>query len=201
MKREALLELHYIVPIATVPSILANGILSHDRAAARRHHDISMPEVQAVRANRDVIPGRKVHSYANVYFNARNPMMFKRHELHAQLCVLAVDAATVDLQGAVVADQNAGSNYARFHPAPSGLAEIDLDTVMAQDWRHGNQIATWRHSSRMCAEVLVPDLIPPSLVTGGYVSGTAGFDAFQALRTRIRPVVNATLFFQDSPNA
>lgn len=196
MTREELLELHYIVPIATVPSILAQGILSHDRAAAHPHHDVSMAEIQDIRANRDVIPGRKVHSYANVYFNARNPMMYKRHALHRHLCVLRVHTAVVDIRGAIIADQNAGSSYARFHAAPAGLAAIDLDTVMAQDWRHANQIATWRHSSQMCAEVLVPDSIATRFVTGAYVSGAEGLAALRAAAPTISAMINANLFFQ-----
>lgn len=202
MRREELQELHYIVPIATVLSILANGILSHDRAAAHGHEDISMKEIQDIRANRAVAPGRMIHSYANVYFNARNAMMYKRKHLHSTLCVLRISPDIIDLRHAMIADQNGGSNYARFHSSPAGLANIDRDIVMAASWIHeGDERATWRHKAQMCAEVLIPDSIPPTFVTGAYVSGADGSSALRLAAPSVPSFINPNLFFQGYLNA
>src|SRR2546425_4346574 len=78
VRSEELLELHYITPMENVPSILAQGILSHRRAGKLRHQSIAMPEVQARRAGRIVPGGRPLHDYVNLYICARNPMLYVR---------------------------------------------------------------------------------------------------------------------------
>ena len=58
MERHELTELHYITPIANVPSILELGILSHNRAKRVRHESVAMNEIQDRRA-RVTVPGGK----------------------------------------------------------------------------------------------------------------------------------------------
>jgi hypothetical protein len=88
MKRAELHELGYIVPIATVPSILQRGILSHRRAERVAHESIALQDVQDRRANVVVGNGRPLHEYANLYICPRNPMLLKKSASHRQiLCV------------------------------------------------------------------------------------------------------------------
>src|SRR5260370_41922444 len=99
MTRAQLVELGYIVPIATVPSIRQHGILSHNRAAKLQHEDISHKKVNDYRAAVKVpAPGgeRPLHEYANLYICARNPMLLSRTSMHAQLCVLRVRSNALD---------------------------------------------------------------------------------------------------------
>jgi len=195
--RSEVTELHSIQPIRTVPSILQLGILSHVRAARVDHDDIAMGEIQAVRAAKSVPGpgGRPLHEYANLYFHARNPMMSKRRSQHAEICVVRVDPAVLDSPGAIVTDQNAASDYARFAPAATGLAIVDVHATMARDWRDPNQIAYWRKKSRKLAEVLVPNLIQPSLIMGAYVSGDVGRAALSQAAGVLPLVVEPDLFF------
>ena len=78
MTRAELHELGYIVPIATVPSILQHGILSHRRAERILHESIALQDIQDLRAKVKVPKGRALHEYANMYICPRNPMLFKR---------------------------------------------------------------------------------------------------------------------------
>ena len=71
MRREELEELHYITPIANVPSILTHGILSHRRAKRISLQSIAKAEVQEKRATVKVPGGRRLHEYANLYICAR----------------------------------------------------------------------------------------------------------------------------------
>ncbi|MGI5920970.1 MAG: DarT ssDNA thymidine ADP-ribosyltransferase family protein [Syntrophomonadaceae bacterium] len=48
---------------------------------------------------------------------ARNPMMYRRRNLHCDLCVLRISPEVLDIRGAVVTDRNAFSNYAAFYPS------------------------------------------------------------------------------------
>jgi hypothetical protein len=159
-------ELHCIMPIGNIPSVLAAGILSHERAAMLDHHSVAMPAMQDRRDAKTVPGGLRLHQYANLYFHARNPMLSARR--HEDVCVLRVSTAVLQVQGTVIADQNAASKYVRFYaPAQSGL--LDFDDIYARDWRHpGDQIREWQHKSRRCAEVLVPHHVQANMLIGAY---------------------------------
>lgn len=162
-------ELHNIMPIANIPSVLKHGILSHERCAKLPHSDVSMADVQDRRDKVRVPGGLRLHQYANLYFHARNPMMSARNHQATHLSILRVSTEVLGLQGVVISDQNAASKYVRFR-APDGLDELNFDKIYAEDWRHpDDKVAYWRHKSMKCAEVLVPDFIDAKYIQGAYV--------------------------------
>jgi len=197
MRRDELEELHYITRIENLPSISERGILSHSRAAAIPHISVAMPDIQDIRAAKGVPRGRPLHEYVNLYFHARNPMLWIRLDQHEQLCVIRVSPDVLDIPGTVVTDQNAASKYVRFAMAPDGLAIVDRERTFAEDWRHPDQITYWRQKSMKCAEVLVPDRVPPELLTGVYCSGAPSRAAAQAM-TNLPCTINGHLFFQEA---
>ena len=132
MRREELDELHYLTPIANVPSILKHGILSHKRVSKLSHQSVAMPEIQERRRKVIVPSARPLHEYVNLYICARNPMLYKRRTEHQTLCILCISPQVLDIPGAVIADRNASSDYVRFDAAPRGLARINRDLVFAE---------------------------------------------------------------------
>src|SRR5437016_469612 len=167
MTRAELHELGYIVPIATVPSILRRGILSHRRAEVVPHGSIAMDEVQRLRAKVIVPNGLALHEYVNLYICPRNPMLFKRKDVHEEICILRVSTDVLDVPNVIITDSNAGSRYVRFSPSPSGLAIVDGERTFATYWKHpDDQRDEWIHTSQKCAEVLVPNVVPPRHITG-----------------------------------
>jgi hypothetical protein len=50
MNRHDINELHYITPIANVPSILQHGLLSHSRAQKVVHQSVAMLDIQDLRS-------------------------------------------------------------------------------------------------------------------------------------------------------
>jgi hypothetical protein len=197
MTKAELDELGYIVPIATVPSILQRGILSHSRADRLQHTSIALEGVQDRRAGKVVPKGRPLHEYANLYICPRNPMLLRRSDMHEQICVLRVSPVVLELPNVVIADGNAGSSYVRFRPSPDGLALVDRERTFARWWAHpGDQIEKWRHSVQKCAEVLVPDGVPARYITGAYVSCDLSEQKLQSLAPNLPITVNADLFFQ-----
>jgi hypothetical protein len=51
---------------------------------------------------------------------------------------------------------------------------VDEDYTFADYWTHlDDQIEEWRHKSRMCAEILVPDVVPPQYIAGAYAVSEA----------------------------
>ena len=197
MRRDDVAELHYIAAIENIPSILSRGILSYRRAAMLPHRTVAMQQVQNLRAPKVVPGGRPLHEYANLYFNARNPMMFKRQDLHRELSVLRVSPGVLDLQGAIVTDMNAARGIARFRPVDAGLAFVDREMVFAEDWRHpGDRLAYERHQGIMCAEVLVPDRVEPKFILGAYVSCRESQGTIQGMAANLHVEVNPHLFFR-----
>jgi hypothetical protein len=196
VKRSELLELHYITPIANVLSILQRGILCHNNAQKLNPASVAMPEIQAKRAQRTVPGGMPLHQYANIYFSARNPMMYKRHEDHLNLTVLRVSTAILDLPGSVIADGNASSGYTAFWPSPAGLEHVEGNLVFAEYWTDPDPIQRFRKTRIKCAEVLVPHLIQPQFITGAYVSCQEAWDRFMATGAHLPLVIDAALFFK-----
>ena len=191
MDRSRLNELHYITKIENVPSMLELGILSHRRAERIPHSSVAMEVIQERRAKKVIPGGQRLHDYVNLYINGRNVMMSKvLYESSVdEMCLLRVHTAVLDLPGAVLADQNASSDYVRFSNAATGLAQIRDDYVFAESWKHpDNQIEEWRHKSAMCAEILVPGLVNPDYIIGVYV----GSDTAREDITTLAPSLDVT---------
>jgi hypothetical protein len=188
-------EFQCIMPMENIPSVLVHGILSHEQAMKLAHVTVAMQAIQDKRDKKHVTGGLKLHQYANLYFHARNPMMSKRRDDASKLCVLRVSRQVLKIQGAVITDQNAASDYVRFH-APDQIGLLNLDDIFARNWKHPeDQIKEWKHSSAKCAEVLIPQMIPPELIEGAFVLDIA---AKQSLTERGFPhsiSIDADLFF------
>ncbi len=196
MNRSDLPELHYITTILNVPSILAQGILCHRQVQRFPHQSVAMPEIQDIRSKKVVPGGRLLHEYANLYLCARNPMLYKRKELHGNLCVLRVSTAVLDIPGTIIADGNAASDYTAFWPSPGGLARIDLDAVFAEFWTDNDQIVEWRKKRMKCAEALVPERVESRFILGAYASGDAALQALRAVAPNLDVRIDTDLFFR-----
>jgi len=196
VNRSDLRELHYITPIANVPSIMQHGILCKNRASKLNAASIAMQEIQELRANKGVPGGLQIHDYANLYFCARNPMIYKRSSMHANLCVLRVSTSVLDLKAVVIADSNAASKYTAFWPSPSGLAKVDASWVFAENWTDSDQITQWRKAAAKCAEVLVPTVVTPDRIMGAYVSCPESQQTLIGIGFTGTITVNAHLFFR-----
>jgi hypothetical protein len=197
MKAEDVRELHYITPIENLPSILEKGILSHKLASKIPHFSVALDVIQERRQNKIIPRGRPLHDYVNLYFDARNPMLYRRLDQHAEICILRVNPSVMELPGVVIADHNASSGYARFFPHPDGLKYIDKDTVYAEYWTHpDNPIAEMEHKSKKCAEVLVPDVVRPDYLLGAWVSCLEAEDSCRVTGITISVRIDTHLFFR-----
>ena len=165
------------------------------------HESVALEDVQRMRAKvRVPVPGgsRPLHSYANLYFSARNPMMFKRKDQHKELCVMRIRKDVLRLDGIVVADCNAASEYVRFGRGVEGLAFVDGELVFARSWTDPDRIMYYKRKSVQCAEVLVPNLVERGFLFGAYVSIMENVERLKQV-CRSRPdfavSVNSDMFF------
>lgn len=191
-------EFQCIMPLENIPSVLKHGILSNERSAKLPHRSVAMAEVQERRDRKQVPGGLKLHQYANLYFHARNPMMYKRKEHVADLCVLCVSLDVLKVEGVVLADCNASSDYVRFlPPKPAYDRFLDFEDIFALNWTHPDDpIAEMRHKSRKCAEVLVPHVVEPRFLIGARVVNAAAKNRLFALGFALRIDIDPVVFFR-----
>lgn len=110
--------------------------------------------------------------------------------------MLRVSTKVLNLEGAVISDQNAASDYVRFlHPRQWQL--LDYDAIYAMDWRHpGNPAAYYRHSSQKCAEVLIPHRVEPRFLVGAYVCDELSKKRLENLELALPVALNPVLSFR-----
>jgi hypothetical protein len=77
VNRSDITELHFITAIENLTSILEHGILSNRRAGRLPHRSVAMAEVQNRRRDKRIPGAGLLHDYANLYFDAHNPMLSK----------------------------------------------------------------------------------------------------------------------------
>lgn len=172
MRREALLELHYITHFDNIISIHQEGILSHNLAKSITHNSVADEIIQSRRRSKSVPGGRHLHDYVNLYIHGRNPMLFKlRYKYgYSELCVLSISSEVLNIPEVIITSCNASSDYVLFEPSPEGLDIVDEELVFAKNWTHPDQFEQWRRASIKCAEVLVPDCVDTGFISKAYVS-------------------------------
>lgn len=189
-------DFHYITPISNIRSILKYGILSHNHAKKISHASLAMSEIQDIRARKRIPGGTMLHDYANLYFCARNPMLFKRKEQHQKFCVLQIDPEVLHLPEVIIADGNASSDYTGFWSFPDGLQKLKWETVFAEYWTDENEIIYWHKKRVKCAEILIPDKLEPQYIMGAYVSCEESESTLRALDFNRPITINKHLFFR-----
>ena len=187
--------LYNIQAIDNIPSIMQRGLLSNERASKIKHVSIAMNEVQ-VRRNQVQIPnGLKLHQYANLYFDPRNPMLSRKRSQNEEICILKFDRVVLDFDGVILSDKNASSNYAAFYGAMGGLENIDFDLVYARYWTDDDYYTQCRKKSIKCAEVLVPYCIPYDYVVCAAVVNEVAADRLKAVGFDRNIIVEPRVFF------
>lgn len=149
-----------------------------------------------MRRNKVRIPnGLRLHQYANLYFDSWNPMLSSKRSQNESICILKFDKRVLDLEGAIVTDRNASSDYAAFYPSGSGLQFIDFDLVYARYWTDSDHYEMCRKKSIKCAEVLVPHCISYDYVVSAAVFNEEAACSLRKTGFNRDIVVNSHLFF------
>ena len=197
-------ELYFIMPIENLDSILEHGLLSHNRIKQLKlkHRSIANGVIQDRRKDKPVPGGKyKLHDFVNLYFNPRNAMMFKRKDMHADVCVLGVDADLLDDKNTIVTDGNGSSNYTIFYRASLGVQHLDKSLVFTRSWYDEDYFAMLRKRRAVCSEILVLNNIPAGKIKQVYVSCKENVEKTKDIlhnRGVSLPVkVNGKMFFQE----
>jgi hypothetical protein len=153
---------YLIVPIVNLPSIFQYGIMSHDECAKLPHLSVANLSVQERRDHITVPNGLPLHQYANLYFDARNPMMFvvtDGGKDTGSLCVLEISSEVLKIEGTVLTDMNAAKGkLVRYH-SPSEINLLPFDQIYARYWVNPDRSPNLELKGRKCAEILVPKVV------------------------------------------
>ena len=157
---------YYITHIDNLPSIIKHGILSHERIGIENVQGISMFKRQKdkkenVSRKSKTVPkicGNNLLHYANLFFQPRNPMMYRAIlESNAEkLAVLEVDNTILGEPGVVITDGNAANETTQFYlPSVEKKIPQQLWTIIKSEW--------WKQCDgskrKIMAECLVPDCV------------------------------------------
>ncbi len=194
MNKSDIVELYFITYIENVSSVLKRGILSHNKSRNINFRDISESGVQERRARKKILGiNKSLHDYANLYFDAHNPMLSVRRSENNEICVLRIDSSVLNIEGVIVTDKNA-ARECWFKPVDEGITLLDKNEVYAEFWLHSDYLEQERLKGIKCAEVLVPDYVHPDYIIGAYVANNTALNKLCNL-PNLNAIIKSELFF------
>lgn len=171
MKRPEIRELYYITHIDNVPSILKYGILSHERIISDNIQYTSIYDKGIVekRQHIETLEGEPLWHYANLYFQPRNPMLYRVlcEKNVREIAIISVRPEILDRLDIYIANGNAARHESEIMPAGKGLKEtpqIVKDTIV-EYWNEEDG-----SKRKIMAECLVPNMVSPDLIYCIYVA-------------------------------
>jgi hypothetical protein len=164
-------QLFYITHIDNINSILSKGILSHQYIEENNIPFTPIYDAGIVsnRKERLTPSGRNLWHYANLYFQARNPMLYRVvSEKSAQnIAVVGVVFNVISQRDVFVSDGNAASHASNILPASEHLKVLrDLKNILNYEW--------WKDEDgskrKIMAECLIPERVTPDCIKAIYVA-------------------------------
>lgn len=194
-------SLFYITHIDNVTSILSEGILSHSMVESKRVKYTPIYDISIVSNRKEKrTPNEKsLWEYANVYFQARNPMMYRvvHEKSKKDLVVIGVKPSILNIPNSFLTDGNAASSPTQFYPPSIGMKILEKEWKIVQsEW--------WKEDDgskrKIMAECLVPGSIPPENIHTVFVPDHETKERLERVigASRIPIVPEPNLFFQPS---
>jgi hypothetical protein len=164
-------QLYYITHIDNIPSILKYGILSHKSIESQQldYTPIYDKEIVSNRKNKITPSGKSLWEYANLYFQARNPMLYRviYEKGVDDIAVLAVSPIVLNNADSYITTGNAANNLTEILPSKEKtrvLRELK-DVLQSEFWNDEDG-----SKRRIMAEFLVPSSIPQEHINAVYVA-------------------------------
>ena len=191
--------LYNINSLKNLKSIFDHGILSINllKKNALLNEDLSNPSVQNRRECKMVPNHRPLHDYANLYFDARNPMLYYLLSQRGvdELCVLCIDKKVLDLPETVVTDRNAAAELAVFISPDKAISQLDFQMIFAKYWNDEDVSRMVDKKQVKCAEVLVLDKVPVEYIISIKIGSRKAKEKVEELNFGVPVVLDEELFF------
>lgn len=193
-------ELYYITHIDNIPSILRDGIFSHRLINERKitYTPIYDKEIVAGRSQKHVTDQKTLWDFANLYFQARNPMLYRvLHERPLEeVAVIGLRRDVMNQTGVFFTDGNARNNVTIFvsKSRSEGLLRNITENTQEVEW--------WSEADgskrRIMAECLVPETVSPEYIQTIYVANLNVQDRVLKIigRDDVPIIPQADMFFE-----
>lgn len=172
MKRNIEIKsLYYITHIDNINSILSKGILSHQLVEeyGLQYTAIYDSEIANNRKTKTTPNGKSLWQYSNVYFQPRNPMLYRvvLEKGVKDIAVIALNPQVLKIPDAYITNGNAASSITEFYDYKNGIKIISnmWDTIKGEWWNSING-----SKRKIMAECLIPNVIPPDQIHSIYVA-------------------------------
>jgi len=178
--------LYHMTHINNLDNILKNGLKSNTEV--KKHNlikvDISDNDVNDRRVRPEPIYKRKIHDYVPLYFNPRNPMLYKRLDLQDDIVILGINKKIFHKEKVIFTDGNAASNSTSFFNNINYLENINWSCIKNDYWNK------YEDGKRIkCAEVLVPNKIETQFIDKIFCNNPA---TKKIIETKLKEYKNIT---------
>jgi hypothetical protein len=192
--KKMITQLYFITHIDNLPSIIKNGILSHDMMLKRalKSTQISDEEIVERRKEKQTPNGKSLWSYANLFFQPKNAMLYRvTYNSVDNIAVLAVKRDILNYDGVFMTDGNAASNNSKIESVSPSQLEVIANQIETIWW----EAVPGKRKSM--AECLVPDRVPSEYLECVYVANHDVAAKVKKIIGESLPVIpQAAMFFQ-----
>lgn len=162
-------ELYYITHVDNVPSIMKKGIYSHERIEKEglEYTTIYDKGIISRRQKIEAPNGRSLWAFANLFFNARNPMLYRVNCERSvrDIAILGINKDILNCPDVLVTTGNAACAESEIVPVSKKVvSKIAKGTDRV--WWHQFDGS----KRKIMAECLVPDLVHPQYIKSIYVA-------------------------------
>ena len=198
MAKAVIKSLYYITHVDNIPSMIEKGIFSHSEMEAQSIPYTPIYDAQIVghRQKKMTPAGETLWNYANLYFQPRNPMMYRvmLEKKKSEIGVIGIDPAVMNQDNNYITDGNAANGVTEFYSVPEGkkILERQWGCVTAEYWRESDG-----SKRKIMAECLIPRRIPPESIHSVFLCDTQVWQSLRAeVPSRISVVYEPHIFFR-----
>ncbi len=202
METPKITGLFYITHIENVNSILSNGIFSHESIIDQKIPYTPIYNEQIVNNRKGILApnGANLWGFANLYFQPRNPMLYRvLHDKQPnEVAIIAIKPVILERPDIYFSNGNAAHSVSdMFHAVElkKNIRRITLDTVEIEWWNDMNG-----SKRKIMAECLVPKMVDPDLIQAVYVGNRKAKEQLEKDNPSLRlpVIVEPHMFFLPS---
>jgi O-acetyl-ADP-ribose deacetylase (regulator of RNase III) len=191
-------ELYYITHKDNINSILQYGILSHSEILKRKikFTPIYDEAIVSNRAEKKMPKGESLWEYANIFFQPRNPMMYrvKIEKTIDDIAIIGIKKGILEREDLYFTNGNAACGETQIFPIKQ-FPEHQFEIRKQIDMEYWNNADGSKR--RIMAECLVPKVIEPNYLEEIYVTNCQIADEIRDMLHSDFPVLSSPeLFFE-----
>lgn len=160
--------LYYLAHIDNLSLLLERGILSQEIRSEENIAYTRIADMGIVNMRRSIVTddGKSFWSYANLFFQPRNPMLYRVIDEKGtqKIVVFIIENTVLQEQGIFITDGIAANSRTQFYKLSVGLEMLQAqqNIIQSQSW------ISWYHSEelyhKLMAECLVPNRVDPKYI-------------------------------------